>query len=166
MKIGFSQSVLAQYAAPGHWNDPDMLEIGNGGMNSNEYRVHMSLWSMLAAPLIAGNDLRSMKLPIKDVLMNREVIAIDQDPAGKQGQRVSPDGDQEIWVRELAGGAHAVALFNKASEPARMTVKWTQVGGTPKHMRDLWGHIDLNASGDGWTMEVAAHGVAMLRVSQ
>ena len=98
-----------------------MLEIGNGGMNENEYRMHMSLWSMLAAPLIAGNDLRTMTQAIKDILMNREVIAIDQDPAGKQARRVSPEGEQEIWVRELAGGAHAVALFNKAAEPAKMT---------------------------------------------
>ena len=95
MKIGFSQSDLAQYAAPGHWNDPDMLEIGNGGMNENEYRIHMSLWSMLAAPLMAGNDLRSMKQEIKDILMNREVIAVDQDAAGKQARRVSPEGAQE-----------------------------------------------------------------------
>src|SRR5262249_564610 len=109
--IGFSQNDLAQWAAPGHWNDPDMLEIGNGGMDEREYRVDMSLWSMLGSALIAGNDLRSMTQEIKDILMNREVIAIDQDHAGKQGVRVSPAGDQEVWVRELAGGAHAIALF-------------------------------------------------------
>ena len=166
MKIGFGQGGLTQYAAPGHWNDPDMLEIGNGGMNENEYRVHMSLWSMLAAPLIAGNDLRAMTPAIKDILMNREVIAIDQDPAGKQGRRVWPDGGPEIWVRELAGGAHAIALFNNASEPAEMTVKWAEVGGTPKHLRDLWSHADVNAAGDGWMAEIPAHGVALLRVSK
>ncbi len=165
VKNGFSQNDLAQYAAPGHWNDPDMLEIGNGGMNENEYRVHMSLWSMLAAPLVAGNDLRSMTQGIKDILMNREVIAVDQDTAGKQGRRVSAEGPQETWVRELTGGAHAVALFNKAAEPASMTIKWSQVGGTPKRVRDLWSHTDLKASGDGWTVEIPAHGVVMLRVS-
>src|SRR5579871_4604641 len=105
-KIGFEQNDLALWAAPGHWNDPDMLEIGNGGMSDDEYRVHMTLWSMLAAPLIAGNDLRSMTQGIKDILMNREVIAIDQDHAGKQGKRVSAAAEQEIWTRELAGGAH------------------------------------------------------------
>jgi alpha-galactosidase len=167
-KIGFSQNDLAPWAAAGHWNDPDMLEIGNGGMNENEYRVHMTLWSMLASPLIAGNDLRSMTQGIKDILMNREVIAIDQDRAGKQGKRVSAPGDQEIWVRELAGGAHAVALFNKADEPAKMTVKWSDAGakGTPKHVRDLWAHADVNATGDGWTTEIPAHGVALLRVGK
>ena len=126
----------------------------------------MSLWSLLAAPLLAGNDLRSMTRRDKDILMNSEVIAIDQDTAGKQGRRISAESEQEIWVRELAGGAHAVALFNKASAPAKMTVKWAQVGGTPKHVRDLWAHADINASGDGWTTEIPAHGVALLRVSR
>src|SRR5436309_3639413 len=110
-KIGFSQDELAPYAKPGHWNDPDMLEIGNGGMTDTEYKTHMTLWSMLAAPLIAGNDLRDMSKSIHDILTNAEVIAIDQDKAGKQGRRVSKSGDQEIWVRQLERGAHAVALF-------------------------------------------------------
>ena len=168
MKIGFSQNDLAQWAAPGHWNDPDMLEIGNGGMNENEYRVHMSLWSLLAAPLIAGNDLRTMEQPIKDILMNREVIAIDQDQAGKQGRRLSSSGEQEIWARELAGGAHAVALFNKGAQPAKMPVKWADAGlkGAPKQVRDLWAHADVQASGEGWTTEVPAHGVALLSLSK
>jgi len=166
MKIGFSQSDLAQWGAPGHWNDPDMLEIGNGGMTDDEYRVHMSLWSVLAAPLIAGNDIRSMTQNIKDILMNREVIAIDQDKAGKPGRRVSPEGEQEVWARELSGGGHAVALFNKSSATAKMTVKWSDAGvkRTPKKVRDLWSHADVSASGDGWTAEVPAHGVAFLRV--
>jgi alpha-galactosidase len=143
-----------------------MLEIGNGGMNESEYRVHMSLWSILAAPLIAGNDLRTMTQGIKDILMNREVIAIDQDRAGKQGTRISQSGDQEIWVRELADKEHAIALFNKASAPAKMTVKWKDAGlsSTPKHARDLWAHADIPANGEDWTTEVPAHGVALLRV--
>ncbi len=167
-KIGFSQSDLAQYAAPGHWNDPDMLEIGNGGMNQNEYRVHMSLWSMLAAPLIAGNDLRTMTQEIKDILMNREVIAIDQDRAGKQGKRLSQSGEQEIWVRELEGGAHAIALFNRSEQPAKITVKWSDagLGATPKHVRDLWSHTDLQAAGPEWSAEIPAHGVELLRAGR
>ena len=96
-KIGFAQDELAPWAKPGHWNDPDMLEIGNGGMNDDEYRTHMSLWSILAAPLLAGNDVRSMTPPIQEILTNREVIAIDQDKAGKQGRRMSKSGEQEIW---------------------------------------------------------------------
>src|SRR5256885_14065103 len=109
-KIGFNQDQLAPYAAPGHWNDPDMLEIGNGGMTEVEYRTHMSLWSMLAAPLIAGNDLRDMTPAIHDILTNKEVIAIDQDRDGKQAKRISQSADQEIWARPLSGGGPAVRL--------------------------------------------------------
>ena len=87
VKIGFNQSDLAPYAAPGHWNDPDMLEIGNGGMTDVEYRTHMSLWAMLAAPLMAGNDLAHMDSETQSILMNRGVIAIDQDAEGKQAMR-------------------------------------------------------------------------------
>src|ERR1051326_9502540 len=88
-KIGFAQFDIASYIRPGHWNDPDMLEIGNGGMTADEYRTHMSLWSMLAAPLLAGNDLRTMTDETKSILMNREVIAIDQDVDGKPIKQIS-----------------------------------------------------------------------------
>src|SRR5437763_9377536 len=98
-KIGFDQDPLASWAGPGHWNDPDMLEIGNGGMSDTEYRTHMSLWAILAAPLIAGNDLRDMTPAIRDILTNKEVIAIDQDRDGKQAKRISQSADQEIWAR-------------------------------------------------------------------
>jgi alpha-galactosidase len=104
-KIGFSQDELGPWAAPGHWNDPDMLEIGNGGMNDDEYRTHMSLWSILAAPLLAGNDLRNMTPAIAGILMNREVIAVDQDKEGKQGRRITKSGDQEVWAKPLSDGA-------------------------------------------------------------
>jgi len=102
-KIGFGQNELAQWARPGHWNDPDMLEVGNGAMTEDEYRTHMSLWSILAAPLLAGNDLRSMNPAILEILTNREVIAIDQDKDGKQGRQAWKSGDQEIWTRPLSG---------------------------------------------------------------
>jgi alpha-galactosidase len=115
--IGFGQNDLAKWAAPGHWNDPDMLEIGNGGITAVEYRTHMSLWSMLAAPLLAGNDIRSMNDDTKEILTNREAIAVDQDQAGHQGHRVSQSGETETWIRELADGGVAVALFNKG-DPA------------------------------------------------
>jgi len=115
--IGFGQNDLATWAAPGHWNDPDMLEIGNGGITAVEYRTHMSLWSMLAAPLLAGNDIRSMNDDTKEILTNREAIAVDQDQAGHQGHRVSQSGETETWIRELADGGVAVALFNKG-DPA------------------------------------------------
>jgi alpha-galactosidase len=162
-KIGFGQNELAEWARPGHWNDPDMLEIGNGGMNENEYRTHMSLWAMLAAPLLAGNDLRDVAKPIMDVLTNREAIAIDQDPAGKQGRRVRQTGDTEVWVRELAGGAHAVAIFNRGAKDANEQVTWKELGLSAKKVRDVWAHKDVPA-GQELSIGVAAHGVALLRV--
>ena len=163
-KIGFEQDELAPYAKPGHWNDPDMLEIGNGHMNAEEYRTHMSLWSILAAPLLAGNDLRTMTPEIHDILTNSEVIAIDQDKAGKQGHRVSKDGDKEIWVRELADGAHAVGLFNRSGDAAKIGVKWADVGvkGRAK-ARDLWAKKDVLVSAE-YDATVPAHGVVLLRV--
>jgi alpha-galactosidase len=166
VKIGFNQSDLAPYAAPGHWNDPDMLEIGNGGMSDVEYKTHMSLWSMLASPLMAGNDVRDMSPAIRDILMNHEVIAIDQDPDGKQGQRVSADGDQEIWLRPLAGGAHAVALFNRSAASSPMKVDWSKLGlpQPPKQARDVWEHKDVSLDGPEFTTTVPSHGVVLLRV--
>jgi alpha-galactosidase len=165
-KIGFGQDELAPYAAPGHWNDPDMLEIGNGAMSDAEYRTHMSLWSMLAAPLIAGNDLRSMSPAIHDILTNKEVIAIDQDSEGKQARRVSQTGDQEIWSRPLSGGAQAVALFNRANDDAKMTVKWSDLGiKGPRKVRELWSHSDVQVGKTDYSVSVPAHGVVLLRVS-
>ena len=166
-KIGFGQDELAPWAKPGHWNDPDMLEIGNGGMSDTEYKTHMSLWSMLAAPLMAGNDLRNMPASILEILTNREVIAVDQDKDGKQGRRVSQSGDQEIWLRQLSGGAHAVALFNRAAAQAKMTVKWADLGmrTTPHRARDLWSHSDIKLQGPEYSTAVPGHGVVMLRVT-
>jgi alpha-galactosidase len=164
-KIGFSQNDLAQWARPGHWNDPDMLEIGNGMMTETEYRTHMSLWSILAAPLLAGNDLRDMTPGIKEILMNHEVIAIDQDRAGKQGKRMSQDGDREIWVRDLADGAKAVALFNRGADSAKMSVKWKDLGVTGK-ARDLWAHADVKVEGEEFSANVPSHGVVLLRVNK
>jgi alpha-galactosidase len=164
-KIGFAQDDLAQWARPGHWNDPDMLEIGNGMMSDAEYRTHMSLWSILAAPLLAGNDLRDMTPGIKEILMNREVIAIDQDKAGKQGKRMSLSGGQEIWVRDLDGGAKAVALFNRGGDAAKMSVKWKDLGAKGK-ARDLWAHADVKVEGEEFAATVPSHGVVMLRVSK
>ncbi len=165
-RIGFNQNDLAPWAAPGHWNDPDMLEIGNGGMNEAEYQTHMSLWSILAAPLLAGNDLRNVAPPILAILTNREVIAIDQDKNGKQGTRRWKSGEQEIWVRDLAGGDRAVAVFNRATDAANITVKWADLEmKTPSHARDLWAHKDVTLEGPEYAASVPAHGVVLLRVS-
>src|SRR5882672_1428553 len=163
-RIGFGQNELAQWARPGHWNDPDMLEIGNGGMTESEYKTHMSLWAILAAPLLAGNDLRSMSPAILAILTNREVIAVDQDKDGKQGTRVSKSGDQEIWTRPLSGGALAVALFNRAAETTKVSVRWADLGISRKsRVRDLWEHKDIDAEWPEYSVMVPGHGVVMLR---
>ncbi|HKE24571.1 MAG TPA: glycoside hydrolase family 27 protein [Bryobacteraceae bacterium] len=160
------QNVLTGYAAPGHFNDPDMLEIGNGGMTDTEYRAHMSLWSILAAPLLAGNDLRDMTPSILDILTNREVIAVDQDPLGKQGRRLSQSGDQEIWMRDLTGNAKAVVFFNRGGDSAKMTLKFSDAGikGEPK-IRDLWARQDVAASNGEFSATVPSHGVVMIKLS-
>ncbi len=167
-RIGFNQNDLAAYARPGHWNDPDMLEIGNGGMTAAEYRTHMSLWAMLAAPLMAGNDVRNMTPEIRDILLNREVIGIDQDKLGKQGTRKWKSEDVEIWTRPLAGGDTAVAVFNRGKDPATVSVDWSAIGfrKAPKRARDLWRHEDV-VLGDPRSLRVQAvepHGVALLRI--
>jgi alpha-galactosidase len=166
-RIGFGQNDLASWAKPGHWNDPDMLEIGNGGMSETEYKTHMSLWSILAAPLLAGNDLRSMSPAILDILTNREVLAIDQDKDGKQGSRVWKSGDQEIWIRSLSGGARAVGIFNRSTDPAKVTLRWAElnIAGTRK-LRDVWLHQDLPWPGPTYELTVPGHGVVLLRVNK
>ncbi len=165
-RIGFSQDRLAAFSKPGHWNDPDMLEIGNGHMTDTEYRTHMSLWSMLAAPLIAGNDVRDMPASILDILTNREVIAIDQDKAGHPARRAWQSGEQEVWSRDLAGGDTAVAIFNRSTEEARVVFRWADVGigKMPNRARDLWAHADLKLRGPEYSTPVPGHGVVMLRV--
>ncbi len=162
---GFKQNGLEQYAGPGHWNDPDMLDIGNGGMDEEEYRTEMSLWSILAAPLFASNDLTKMTRQALDLLTNREVIAVDQDPAGVQGRRISEEGPLEIWMKPLADGSKAVGLFNRDDYPMSMTLRAEALEFTGKaRLRDLWTHRDLPPLGNGFTAVVPRHGVVLLRV--
>ena len=163
--IGFSQAGLAKYAAPGHWNDPDMLEVGNGRMKPDEYRTHMSLWAMLAAPLLAGNDLSKMDDTTKSILMNKEVIAIDQDALGVQGDRVHATGPFEVWMKPLQDGSKAVALFNRSESDYPITVQLKDVGfDGPVQARDLWSHADLGTLNGSYTVVVPRHGVVMLRL--
>ena len=164
--IGFGQAGLARFAKPGQWNDPDMLEIGNGGMNAVEYRTHMSLWALLAAPLLAGNDLSKMTPETLAILTHREVIAIDQDPAGRQGDRVRAEGPLEVWARPLAGGGQAVGLFNLSDVPAEMSLDVAELGFKgPVSARDVWaGQAVVMPHGRFKTL-VAAHGVVLLRVA-
>jgi alpha-galactosidase len=165
--IGFGQLGLAKYAAPGHWNDPDMLEVGNGGMTDTEYRAHMSLWSILAAPLLAGNDLSKMSPETKAILLNKEVIAVDQDKLGKQGDRAMAWGMTEIWTRPLSDGALAAGLFNRDTEAHSVTLHLRDVGFSDNaKLRDLWAHKDVSASDGAYTVTVPGHGVVMLKLSR
>jgi alpha-galactosidase len=158
---------LWPYAGPGHWNDPDMLEVGNGGMSATEYRSHFSLWAMMAAPLMAGNDIANMDETTRSILLNKEVIAVDQDRLGIQGRRVWKDGNREVWVKPLAGGARALLLFNRGTAPAEITATWEQLGYPPKlraKVRDLWAHKDLKPVAGSFTATVEPHGVVMARI--
>jgi alpha-galactosidase len=158
---------LETYAGPGHWNDPDMLEVGNGGMTGTEYRAHFSLWCMLAAPLMAGNDLHNMTPEIREILTNKEAIAVNQDPAGMQARRVHKDGDVEVWAKQLADGSRAVALLNRGKSEAEIRVDWTDLG-YPAHftaaVRDLWKHADAGKATGGYSAKVPSHGVVLLTV--
>jgi len=166
----------AQYwhvARPGAWNDPDMLEVGNGGMTATEYRAHFSLWAMMAAPLIAGNDVRTMMdssdaaSATRDILLNREVIAVDQDSLGVQGTIVQNwPSELQVWVKPLADGSRAVLLFNRASVSSNITAYWSRVGIRTRaaRVRDLWAHTDSASVESKYTATVPSHGVVMLRV--
>lgn len=166
--IGFDkQDPYMSASGIGHWNDPDMMEVGNGGMSNDEYKTHFSLWAILAAPMIAGNDVRDLSDDTKAILLNKDVIAVDQDPMGKEGNRVAKNGDQEVWARPLAKGAYAIGLFNRGSEPATIAVKWSDVKMNGKlKVRDLWAHKDLGKIADGYSAQVSSHGVAMIRVAK
>ena len=165
--IGFSQAGLAKYAGPGHWNDPDMLEVGNGTLTPDENRTHMSLWVILAAPLLAGNDLSKMTPETLAILTNREVLAIDQDRLGAQGDRVSEAGPLEIWSKPLRGGAKAVGLFNRGESPLPITLKLSEVGfAQGAKARDIWAAKDLGELHGSYTATVPKHGVVLLRLSR
>ena len=157
---------LEKYAGPNRWNDPDMLEVGNGGMSDTEYRAHFSLWAMLAAPLIAGNDLSNMSAATKAILLNKDVIAVDQDALGQEGRRVSKDGDFEVWARPLAGGDTAVILLNRSKAAHVMTADWAALGLPAKaDVKDLWSKAVKKDVATGYTADVPSHGVVMLRVT-
>jgi alpha-galactosidase len=166
-EIGFSQSALAKFTRPGWWPDSDMLEIGNGGMTTIEYRTHMSLWAMIAAPLIAGNDLRTMTPETDAILTNKDVIAVDQDKLGKGGERIALHGDTEVWAKPIEHGDYAVAFFNRGEKQAEVSLKWADLHlGEKAKARDLWTHENLGSIPYGFVARVAPHGVVMLKVSK
>jgi alpha-galactosidase len=146
-----------------------MLEIGNGGMTADEYRTHMSLWSLLAAPLIAGNDLRSMTDETKSILLNREVIGIDQDKNFKPVQEVSSKDSFEVLMRPLSDGSVVVGLFNRSSSLAELSFPRTSLpagfAGKKLTLRDLWKHEAVSMAGDSLTATVPTHGVVLVKIS-
>ena len=164
--IGREQAGLSRFAGPGHWNDPDMLEVGNGKLTHDENVVHMTLWSMLAAPLIAGNNLTAMTDDVKSILMNRDVIAIDQDALGKQGDRVYAEGPVEIWSKPLKDGSKAVAVFNFGEWPTQIKPIGIHLkelgfsGGAKAH--DVWANKDLGTIHDDFDAQIARHSVLLL----
>jgi alpha-galactosidase len=161
------QDGLEKYAGPGHWNDPDMLEVGNGGMTATECKSHFSLWCMLAAPLMAGNDLRNMKPKIKNILTNKEVIALNQDALGMQGSKIRDDGDFEVWSKPLSDGSKGIALLNRSAAKAVIKISWEELG-FPKNktatIRDLWLHRDLGNFTSAVSASVDPHGVVVLKI--
>jgi alpha-galactosidase len=165
--LGFDQAGLEQYSGPGHWNDPDILEVGNGDLTLEENRLHFSLWAILAAPLLAGNDLSNMHPEIRAILTNRDVIAIDQDPLGKQGTRAYTEGEMEVWTRPLASGALAVALFNTGDDrlpthPFHLNLGKLGLHGTQTG-KDLWTGKTISLS-EGQPIELRSHDVLLVRL--
>src|SRR5215469_5534206 len=143
-----------------------MLEIGNGGMRHEEYVTHMTLWCLLAAPLLAGNDLSRVTAEDLAILLNKEAIAVDQDSKGVQGHRVSAEGPLEVWAKPLADRSVAVGLFSRAGMfPVRVNLKDRGFADSV-HVRDLWGHKDLGSFENDFTAHVPRHGAVMIRVGK
>ena len=161
----------AKHAAatvPGAYNDPDMLEVGNGGMSDVEYRTHMSLWTLSSAPLIAGNDIRNITAGTKEILANPEVLDLDHDPLALQAIKVQDDGGgRQVWGKPiLASGGRAVGLLNRSDVEATMSVRFTDIGllDGSATVRDLWARTDLGAFASTYEVSVPAHATALLRI--
>ena len=162
------QEGLEKYAGPGHWNDPDMLEVGNGKLSLGENRAHFYMWAMLAAPLLAGNDLPHMRPEIQAILTNRDVIAIDQDRLGRQASRVYSDGEVGVWTKPLSGGALAIAVLDVGSDrysthPFHLNLAKLGLHG-PQHAKDLWSGKEVELT-NKMPIEIASHDVLLLRIA-
>ena len=166
---------LSKYAGPGHWNDPDMLEVGNGRMTNEEYKTHFAMWCMLAAPLIAGNDLQKMTPETKAILLNKDLIAIDQDTLGRQATCYRDNGDYQIWVKPLVNNEKAVCLLNKSDEKKSVLVDFALLsqinsgrrGGSTTfqnyRIKDLWEHKDLDLKENALYIELDPHSAKVYR---
>jgi alpha-galactosidase len=160
---------LWPYAGPGRWNDPDMLQVGSQALTDTEGRAQLSLWSMLAAPLLEGYDLSTASAATFDTLGNPDVIAVDQDRRGRQGRRVRTAARVETWMRPLAGGSWAVLFLNRGEGPRQLSVRVDRIPGIPAaprySLRDLWAHTDREiAAGDAQQVDLAPHEAVMWRV--
>ena len=161
-------NLWADYAGPGGWNDPDMLEVGNGEMTTTEYETHFSLWCLMKAPLLIGADVRTMSNDTFRILTNTEVIAVSQDPKGVQGRKVNVTGDSEVWSVPLSNGAFAVILLNRGDTVVSITARWADLPldpNTAATVRDLWQHQDVGVAKGSVTADVASHGVVMYRIA-
>jgi alpha-galactosidase len=166
-EIGFKQVQYSRFAGPGGWNDPDMLEVGNGNFTMDEARAHMSMWAMLAAPLLAGNDLRSMSRETRDVLLNAEVIAVNQDRLGRQAVKAMEMGSTTLWTKPMSDGSTVIGVYNRDGATADVRFEWDQVGfkRAPRRVRDLWRASDLpRDSARNASFTIGGHGVMLLRV--
>jgi alpha-galactosidase len=158
----------AAYAGPGGWNDPDMLEVGNGGMTYQEYRAHFSIWALMKAPLLVGCDVKNMTAETYEILSNEEVIAVNQDALGVQGRKVhtyGPDGCYQIWAGPLTERRLVLALWNRCAKPATITAKWASIGAEPSSsfsVKDLWKHeyVSLDST-TSFSAHVDAHACEM-----
>ena len=164
---GFKENGELDHSGPGGWNDPDNLQIGIGGLTTEEYRTQMTLWSMMAAPLFVqefANDLSKWTPATREIALNREVIGIDQDVLGIQGHRVLQRGEVEIWTKPLAGGAVAVALFNRAEMEQKVSLHLEELHlGNVLSVRDVWHGLELGSLVSGYDGTVPAHGAILLK---
>lgn len=180
LQILDKQVGLEKYAGPGHWNDPDMLEIGNGGQTITEYKTHFSLWCMLAAPLMAGNDLRSMPDSIRDILINKEAIAVNQDKLGFQGFKFVDFGDLEVWVKALSDGDAAFCFLNRSNQPVDLNFNWKKLGihhfsvsqngfnlwKNDYSVKDLWKHETIGNTRENLITKLEGHEALIVRLSR
>jgi alpha-galactosidase len=167
MDAGFALNATETFAGPGHWNDPGLLQVGNGGMTPDEYRSQLNLWAVLAAPMMLGNDVRIMTRETLATLINEEIIAVDQDPLGRQGKRVVQNGKTEVWARPLADGSTAVAFFNRGDQSAPIAVSWAQLGlEGPRNVRDLWWHQNIGAANGRFVVFLTGHASLLVKMSR